>query len=224
MQDNGTSIHWHGLRQWYTNSMDGTNGVTECPLAPGKSKVYTFQATQYGTFWYHSHHSSQYGDGIFGAIIINGPATANYDIDLGSVTLNEWYYDTDWQISSLVSSRLQLLPTGNLPASGPPPADNIMINGTNKSPQGDGNYLLTIIEPEKRYRLRLVNSGADNALRVSLDDHPLQVIAADYVPVHPFMADSLLLNVGMSHILSVFNEREAFLTVSRAEIRRHHYR
>ena len=193
--------------------MDGTNGVTECPLAPGASKVYTFQATQYGTFWYHSHHSAQYGNGIFGPIVINGPATANYDVDLGSVTLNEWYYVTDWQINDEVSSRLQLLPTGNLPASGPPAADNILINGTNKSLQGDGNYLLTTIEPGKRYRLRLVNSGADNALRVSLDDHPFQVIAADYVPVHPFTAGSLLLNVGTNHILRNQGERSILNTI-----------
>ena len=202
MQDNGTSIHWHGLRQWYTNSMDGTNGVTECPLAPGQSKVYTFQATQHGTFWYHSHHSAQYGDGIFGAIVIDGPATANYDVDLGSLTLNEWYYDTYWQISDRVRDRLQLTPTGNLPASGPPPADNILINGTNKGPQGEGDYLVTRIESSKSYRLRLVNSGADNALRVSLDSHSFQVIVADSVPVRPFNVESLLLNVGTSHVHS----------------------
>ena len=208
MQDNGTSIHWHGLRQWYSNSMDGSNGVTECPLAPGQSKLYTFQATQHGTFWYHSHHSAQYGDGIFGAIVINGPATANYDVDLGSVTLNEWYYDTYWQISGLVNSRLQLLPTGNLPASGPPSADNILINGTNKSPQGAGSYLVTHITSPQSYRLRLVNSGADNALRVSLDNHSFQVIAADSVPISPFNADSLLLNVGTGHLISELSQNK----------------
>jgi FtsP/CotA-like multicopper oxidase with cupredoxin domain len=49
--DNGTSIHWHGLRQLHSNQMDGTNGITECPIAPGQTKVYTFKATQYGTSW-----------------------------------------------------------------------------------------------------------------------------------------------------------------------------
>ena len=33
------------------------------PIAPGDSKTYTFQCTQHGTSWYHSHHSSQYGMG-----------------------------------------------------------------------------------------------------------------------------------------------------------------
>ena len=66
LEDNGTSIHWHGIRQYNTNSMDGTNGLTECPLAPGQSSTYTFQATQFGSSWYHSHYSSQYGDGVTG--------------------------------------------------------------------------------------------------------------------------------------------------------------
>jgi laccase len=85
MQSNGTSLHWHGLRQLHSNDQDGTNGVTECALAPGDSKTYTFQATEYGTSWYHSHFSAQYGDGVQGPIIIQGPASANYDVDLGTV-------------------------------------------------------------------------------------------------------------------------------------------
>lgn len=30
MQHNGTSIHWHGLRQLGSNIQDGVNGITEC--------------------------------------------------------------------------------------------------------------------------------------------------------------------------------------------------
>jgi FtsP/CotA-like multicopper oxidase with cupredoxin domain len=46
LQHNGTGIHWHGIRQLNTNSQDGAPGVTECPLAPGDTKVYTWNATQ----------------------------------------------------------------------------------------------------------------------------------------------------------------------------------
>lgn len=48
MEDNGTSIHWHGIRQLGSCQMDGANGVTECPIPPGKSFTYKMQATQYG--------------------------------------------------------------------------------------------------------------------------------------------------------------------------------
>lgn len=43
---NGTSIHWHGIRQWNTMQMDGVNGVTQCPIAPGDSFNYTWRAMQ----------------------------------------------------------------------------------------------------------------------------------------------------------------------------------
>ena len=30
MEDNGTSIHWHGIRQLNSVGEDGVNGITEC--------------------------------------------------------------------------------------------------------------------------------------------------------------------------------------------------
>lgn len=41
MKYNGTSIHWHGIRQNQTMHMDGVNGITQCPIAPGDYFVYT---------------------------------------------------------------------------------------------------------------------------------------------------------------------------------------
>ncbi len=87
---NGTSIHWHGIRQNYTNDQDGVVSITQCPAAPGDSLTYTWRATQYGSTWYHSHFALQAWQGIFGGIVINGPATANYDEDLGMLFLNDW--------------------------------------------------------------------------------------------------------------------------------------
>lgn len=42
------------------------------------------------TSWYHSHYSAQYGDGVVGPIVIAGPATSNYDVDLGAMPINDW--------------------------------------------------------------------------------------------------------------------------------------
>jgi hypothetical protein len=39
---NATSIHWHGILQNGTNWMDGTSGVTQCPVAPGRKFQYKF--------------------------------------------------------------------------------------------------------------------------------------------------------------------------------------
>lgn len=192
MQDNGTSVHWHGVRQYHSTGSDGVNGLTECPLAPGDSKTYSFQVTQFGSSWYHSHHSSQYGDGVIGTMIFDGPATANYDYDLGVYPLSEWYYQTAFQVNAITSQNLQGF-------QGPPNADNILINGTNKNADGGGSYNQVTIQSGKKYRLRLVNVGVDNYLRVSLDGHPLQIIASDFVPIKPFYADWILIGVGQRY-------------------------
>lgn len=55
LSQNGTTIHWHGMRQWLTGFEDGVPGLTECPLAPGETRTYRWRCTQYGTSWYHSH-------------------------------------------------------------------------------------------------------------------------------------------------------------------------
>lgn len=138
--------HRHGIRQLNTNTQDGVPGITECPLAPGDSKVYTFMATQYGTSWYHSHWSSQYGDGIVGPIVINGPATENYDVDLGPMTITDWYY-TPAAALAYRSARL---------GAGPAEADNGLINGTMTSSDG-GSYYTSTITSGKKYRIRIVN-------------------------------------------------------------------
>ncbi|KAL1591751.1 laccase, multicopper oxidase, benzenediol:oxygen oxidorectuctase [Paraconiothyrium brasiliense] len=192
IQNNGTGIHWHGIRQLGTCPQDGVPGITECPLAPGDTKTYTFKATQFGTTWYHSHFSSQYGDGAFGAIVINGPASSNYDIDLGPYIVTDWYYRTSWQQNLLSHAALQ--------AGGPGPnADTILINGTNVK-GSTGSYAKTQnLIKGKKYRLRLINTSADNTLRVSLDNHKFTVITSDLVPVKPWVTDSILISVGQRY-------------------------
>ena len=37
-----TSVHFHGLFQNGTNSMDGPTGVTQCPIGPGETFIYNF--------------------------------------------------------------------------------------------------------------------------------------------------------------------------------------
>ena len=192
LPSNGTGIHWHGVRQLNTNTQDGTNGITECPLAPGDTKTYLFQATQYGTSWYHSHFSSQYGDGVMGGIVFEGPATSNYDIDLGTYAIQDWFYQTAFQIEDEATVNLQS-------GSGPPPADNILLNGTNQNAAGGGQYGNVQLTPGKKHRLRLINTSVDNSIRVSLDDHPFTVITSDFVPINPFTTNWILLAIGQRY-------------------------
>jgi len=185
LPNNGTSIHWHGLRQLHSNQMDGTNGITECPIAPGQTKVYTFKATAYGTSWYHSHYSVQYADGLVGPIQINGPTTSNYDIDLGVLPLTDWF---NTPVFTILASR---------PAA-PPISDSILVNGTGVT-GGVGTYATTTLTPGKKHKLRLVNTGINQYIHVSLDGHPFTVVAADFVPIKPYTSTSLVLAVGQRY-------------------------
>lgn len=55
MYEEVVSIHMHGLHMERNPWMDGTAGITECGIPPGGSFTYSFNITQTGTFWYHSH-------------------------------------------------------------------------------------------------------------------------------------------------------------------------
>lgn len=165
------------------------------PLAPGKSKTYTFKCTQYGTTWYHTHYTAQYGEGLYGGLIINGPASANYDIDLGTYMVNDWYYKTAAQVNAITAVNLQN-------GAGPPPGDNILINGTNKNAAGTGAYGKVTMTAGKKYLLRLINPSLDNQIRVTLDGHSFNVVTSDLVPIKPFTTNWLLLGIGMFHRLS----------------------
>ncbi|KAI2636805.1 multicopper oxidase-domain-containing protein [Xylaria nigripes] len=187
LRTNGTSIHWHGIRQRGSNIQDGTNGVTECPIPPGKSKTYTFKLTQYGTSWYHSHFSSQYANGVWGTFIINGPASAPYDIDLGTYPIFDYYLRTADEILS-----------DTLFTEKPPPAsDNILFNGTNINPNGTGGaYSRIRLTPGKRHRLRLMNPSAEHNFHVSIVGHNMTVIATDLVPVKALTTSRVFLGTG----------------------------
>ncbi|KAF2743840.1 multicopper oxidase [Sporormia fimetaria CBS 119925] len=191
MQHNGTSIHWHGLRQLNSVTQDGVNGITECALAPGDAKTYQFQATEYGTTWYHSHFSGQYGDGVIGSMVINGPATANYDTDLGPYVVSDWYYITAYQAGYRAFNGGR--------GGAPPLPDTILINGTNKNAAGGGAYNRVTLTNGKKYRLRIINTSIDVNMRVSLDGHPFQVIQHDFVPVIPYTTNYLQVAIGQRY-------------------------
>jgi FtsP/CotA-like multicopper oxidase with cupredoxin domain len=181
--ENGTSIHFHGIRQNYTNQMDGVVSITQCPTAPGDSMTYTWRATQYGSTWYHSHIGLQAWEGVFGGILINGPATADYDEDKGILLLNDWTHDT---VDELYQSAQ---------VSGPPTLDNGLINGTNV--YNDTGYRFnTSVTSGSSYLLRLVNGAIDTHFKFSIDNHTLTVIASDLVPIVPYTTEVLDIAMG----------------------------
>ena len=65
------------------------------------------------------------------------------------------------------------------------------------NPSGTGGaYNKVTLTAGKKYRLRLINTSVDNHFRVSLDNHNLTVIQADFVPTHPYTAEWIFLGIG----------------------------
>ncbi|KAK8014122.1 hypothetical protein PG990_007418 [Apiospora arundinis] len=197
LRTNGTSIHWHGIRQLHNNIHDGANGVTECPLAPGKTKTYRWKATQYGTSWYHSHFSAQYGNGVWGAIVINGPSSVNWDIDLGPFPISDSY---DQAADEIIHSTQ---------TAGPPASNNVLFNGTNINPLDPtkGKYARVQLQPNRRHLLRLINPSVEHNFHVKLVGHQFTIMATDMVPVNSFTTDEIFMGVGQRYDIMIEGDK-----------------
>lgn len=189
-----TSIHWHGIHQTHTNWEDGSAGVTQCPIPSKHSFVYEFDVHhQAGTFWYHSHYSTQYCDGLRGPFVVYDPDDPHrhlYDVDDENtiITLADWYH---------LTSRLAMPPN-----SLPPLADSILINGRGRSPEGPKTPLAVInVEYGKRYRLRLIQMACDPNFNFTIDDHEMTIIEADSIATKPYTVDFLPIYAGQRYSL-----------------------
>ncbi|KAM0289640.1 hypothetical protein ACHAO9_005929 [Fusarium lateritium] len=206
MTKNGTSIHWHGIRQNQTMDMDGVNGITQCPIAPGDSFNYVFKTTQYGTSWYHSHYSVQYADGLQGPLTIHGPQSAPYDATKRPLLMTDWSHESAFRLlfpgSTFANKTILLNGAGNV--------SNFNANPT--SP----NYVPNLEIPEtyelhfnktptdrprrpKRYLLRLINTSFESTFVFSIDNHWMQIVTSDFVPIEPYFNTSLLIGIGQRY-------------------------
>ncbi|TLD07591.1 hypothetical protein PgNI_10214 [Pyricularia grisea] len=189
---NGTSLHFHGMRQLNTVQNDGVASITQCPIPPRSSMTYKWRATQYGTSWYHSHFGLQAWAGMYGGIVINGPASADYDHDLGSLFLSDWSHEPPDALFHTAQT------------TGPPILTNALINGTNVyGEDGSGNQtgsrFTQKVTAGESYRFRLINSAIDSHFRFGIDNHTLTVIAADLVPIDPYTTTMVSIGIGQRY-------------------------
>ncbi|KAF2644460.1 hypothetical protein P280DRAFT_465791 [Massarina eburnea CBS 473.64] len=191
LSSNGTTIHWHGIRMFEQNQMDGVNGVTQCPISQDDTFQYKFHLRQYGHTWYHSHYSSQYTDGVAGPLLIHGPHTASWDVEWEPIIIADWFHTNAYEAF-----------TKSL--SGPPGADSLVVNGTGRDNiKGTGDYFRQTFEHDQRHLIRIINGGTDFHFHFSIDGHMLQVVSADLVPIVPFWTDSLSVGIGQRYSVIV---------------------
>ncbi|KAJ7673382.1 laccase [Mycena rosella] len=187
-----TSIHWHGILQHGgTNYNDGVAWITQCPITPGHSFPYSFQVPdQAGTFWYHSHLSTQYCDGLRGPFVGTLPRarifSLNNDLPVEStiITLADWYHYPAMQATT----------------NAPPKFNSTLINGLGRYENGPLSDLAVInVTHGKRYRFRLIGLSCDPNFFFSIDGHHLTIIEVDGVNHKPVVVDQIQIFAGQRY-------------------------
>jgi iron transport multicopper oxidase len=186
--DKDTSIHWHGMFQNGSNSMDGPSMVTQCPVPPGSSITYNFTIPQNGTYWYHCHTNFCYPDGYRQALIVNDPdAYFNQDLeDQFTITLSDWYHELAEDIAPDFISLFN--PTGAEPIP-----DSFLFNDTMNTS--------IIVQPSKNYLFRIINTSAFVAQYFYIEDHTFQIVEVDGVYTEPTEASLLYIHVAQRYAI-----------------------
>ncbi|KAL4072061.1 laccase [Scleroderma citrinum] len=188
-----TSIHWHGILQHQSNWADGAAFVTQCPIQPNASFLYRFTVPdQAGTFWYHSHLSAQYCDGLRGPLVVydpEDPLADMYDVDDEStvIVLSDWYHRPSPQMYN--------------PPFNP---DSTLINGLGRYPGGPMSPLAVVnVVQRKRYRFRIIGASCDPWFNFTIDGHKMTVIEVDGTEIKPVDVDSLAVFAGQRYSVVV---------------------
>ncbi|KAI6797210.1 putative multicopper oxidase, type 1 [Hortaea werneckii] len=191
---NATSIHWHGLYQNGTPHMDGTVGITQCPIPPGGKFTYEFTVRdQSGTYWWHGHNGMQASDGMYGPLIIHGRnehelQRIKYDTDR-VVMLSDHYHDLSsallWQYLKPDMENAEPVPqSGLINGRGLRNCDEFPDRTCDNTTSNVG-YANFGLSAGKAHRLRILNVGAFAEFQFQIDEHELAVTEVDGTDVEP---------------------------------------
>lgn len=193
--DRPCSLHFHGLYMNGTSNMDGVAQTTQCPIPPNSSFTYSFNITQPGTYWYHSHVDGQYPDGLRGPLIVHDPKNPyadQFDEEL-VLTLSDWYHK---EMPGLISSFLSVAnPTGAEPIP-------------NSALMNDTRNLQIPVEPNKTYFIRIINVAAFAAQYFWIEGHSFRIIELDGIYHKPTEADMIYVTAAQRYgiLLTTKNE------------------
>ena len=120
-------------------------------------------------------------------MVIHGPSSANWDIDMGPVGLTDWYHKPAFEMFYGMRTS-------------PSPAQNGLINGLNTfndSGKITGEKFEMVFTPGKKHRMRIINMSTDSHYKFSIDNHLMTVQAADFVAIEPYQTNMINLFIGM---------------------------
>lgn len=185
--------------------MDGAVGITQCPIPSGADFVYDFKIgdNEHGTFWWHSHHKVQRGDGLFGGFVIHPPGqqdspSPHEDYDDVLLLIGDWFHRPQADVLEWYASYTSL---GDEPVP-----ESLQINGhgrfdcamempampLNCTDMAVHDMIPVLRRKATKTRLRLVNVGTISGFTVMIDGATLQPIEVDGgCPVNGTPADAV---------------------------------
>jgi iron transport multicopper oxidase len=184
----------------HTTGAPHISGITQCHINPNSTAVYRFTPDKAGTFWWHSHHSTQYAYGLRGPLVVHAPANER----------------KAWEEGVTEEFTIQLADQYHDAPVGAPIWDSMLINNrgryncTAAAAQGftdcsDDQPLSKFrFEAGSKYLLRLINMAALSPIVFSIDDHEFQVVAADSEPLElSELINSVTINAGQRYDIVV---------------------
>jgi FtsP/CotA-like multicopper oxidase with cupredoxin domain len=125
----------------------------------------------------------QYSEGLLGPLVINGPTSANWDVDLGPVIIQDWFHTPVFEV---------WFEERTIP---PVPSDTGLINGKNMNGLL-GEYTQFSFTPGTKYLMRIINTSTDQHFKFLIDGHTMTVASADFVPIQPYTQTVLDIGIG----------------------------
>ncbi|KAJ6567899.1 laccase [Mycena vulgaris] len=169
-----SSIHWHGFFQPNNSWADGVAFVTQCPISSGNSFLYSFPTNdQAGTFWYHSHLSTQYCDGLRGGLVIYDPEDPHLDLyETTVITLADWYPNFTFTIDGHTMTIIEADSVNTEPLT----VDSIQIFAGQRY-----SFILTADQTVDNYWIRTVANGGTAGFDNGINSAILRYVGADEV-------------------------------------------
>ncbi|CAN8063568.1 unnamed protein product [Agarophyton chilense] len=198
-----TTIHWHGIKQSGTPWSDGVPGISQCPIGPGETFVYSFVLDAPGTLWWHSHSGLQKSS-LYGAIIVDGDQKQVGPYEDIVLLLNDWYHASGAeQIAGLVGVPFKWVGDANsllFNGKGDFNCTDANIESAKCDPQTDEKGPLIIdVQPSTTYRLRIVGASSLAFLNFNIDGHQLRMVEAETTLLRPFNTRFLDVGPGQSY-------------------------
>ena len=244
--DEETSLHWHGL--FLPNKEDGVPNLTQMPIEPHTTHLYSFPIIQHGTHWYHSHTGTQEQIGMYGSFVMNkAPNATNLrkgidDIPTVPIVLSEWtdmdpdrvhrllHNATDWFAikKGTTQSYAEAIRQGYFKTK--------VLNEWKRMTamdvsdvyyekfliNGKSESQLSQFKAGDKVRLRVSNGGASTYFWLTYAGGKMTVVANDGNDIEPLEVDRLIIAVSETYDVVVTipdNKSYGFLATSEDRIR-----